>query len=260
MKEEDFLNFNEWFYHYVRSFYSDDAFIQQNVILKEEHSIRVCDNVSLIARSENLDAEDYNLARTIALFHDIGRFEQILKYRTFKDSESENHALLGMEILKAAGILSDLPSEEQEIILTAIMNHNIQRIPDGLDQRTLLHSRLIRDADKLDIYQVLTDYYEIKKTSPNPAIDMGLSDISEYSPDLIKDIFANKVLSVKNIRTCNDMKLTRLAWLFDLNFIETFRLVRERGYIDKVINSLPHNREIDGLHTYLKKYMDSILE
>jgi HD superfamily phosphodiesterase len=106
MKKEDFLNLKAWFKDYVRSFHSEDTLILQNVRLKEEHTSRVCENSSRIAISEKLDEEDYYLAVTIALLHDIGRFEQISKYKTFHDSESENHALLGVRVLRSAGVLS----------------------------------------------------------------------------------------------------------------------------------------------------------
>ncbi len=259
MKEEDFLKFKEWFFRYVGSFHLDDSFIQKNIKLKKDHSIRVCENASLIAISENLNDEDYCLAKVIGLLHDIGRFEQISKYRTFNDSESENHALLGVKILKTEGVLLGLPHEEQEIIFTAIKNHNVHILPENLDMRTLFHSKLIRDADKLDIYKVLTDYYAIRDTSPNPALYLGFPDTPEYNRDLLEDIFNDRVSSIRNVKTCNDMNLTRLAWLFDLNFVETVRLVRERGYINKLIAILPQNDEIDKLHTHLMEYMDSVL-
>ena len=260
MKKEDFFNLKEWFQNYLISFDSDDPFILQNLKLKEEHSSRVCENASQIAVSEGLGEEDYYLAITIALLHDIGRFDQITRYRTFQDSKSENHALLGVKILKSEGVLSFLSEEEQNIILMAVKNHNLKNIPEELEEKALIHSRLIRDADKLDIYKILTDYYVTKEIDPNPALEQELPDVPEYSQYLIQDIFNNKVASIKEVKTCNDMKLTRLAWLFDLNFITTLRLVKERGYIEKVIAALPHNGQIDAVHAHLNKYMDSKLD
>jgi putative nucleotidyltransferase with HDIG domain len=260
MKENDFSAFKKWFHVYVSSFYTDDGFIQKNIILKEEHSIRVCDNATFIAKAEKLNDEDFYLARTIALFHDIGRFEQIKKYRTFRDSDSENHAMLGVKILKAERVLSCLPDHEQKIILAAIGHHNMYILPDSLDSRTLLHSKIIRDADKIDIYKVLIDYFSIKKDSPNPALDLELPNTSEYSPALVQDIFNNRIASTKDVRTCNDMNLTRLAWIFDMNFVETVRLIKERGYIEKIIATLPKNSEIMKLRIYLEGYMDLILD
>ncbi|ABE51930.1 HD domain-containing protein [Methanococcoides burtonii] len=260
MKEKEFLSFRDWFHRYVSSFYTDDDFIQQNVMLKEGHSVRVCDNASLITKAEKLADDDLYLAKTIALFHDIGRFEQINKYRTFRDTDSENHALLGVNILKTEEVISGLKDEEQKIILTAIRNHNVHILPSLPDRRTLLHCKIIRDADKLDIYKVLTDYFIVKADFPNPALDLGLPDSSEYSRDLLQDILNNRVASTKNVKTCNDMNLTRLSWIFDMNFIETIRLVRERDYIGKIVTALPQNYEIAEIRIYLEKYMNTILE
>ena len=260
MDEESFNGLRSWFDTYVRSFYTNDNFIQQNITLKEEHSIRVCENAALIAASENVDEDDYYLAKTIALLHDVGRFEQISKYRTFKDSESENHAVLGVKVLKSANVLGSLPVDEQKIILLAIVNHNRFRIKGNFDKRTLFHAKLIRDADKLDIYKVLLDHYNIKHKIPNDALDLGLPDNPDYSPEIVKEILENKVASINHVRTCNDMNLTRLAWLFDMSFRETFRLVKKRGFIEKLIATLPENEEISSLHTHLSKYTDLVLK
>ncbi|MBP1908466.1 HD domain-containing protein [Methanolobus bombayensis] len=260
MNEEKFNDLKIWFHNYVRSFYNDDNFIRQNVILKEDHSIRVCENASLIAASENVDAEDYFLAMSIALLHDVGRFEQISKYRTFKDSESVNHAVLGVKVLKSEKVLTSLPITEKRIILFSIVNHNRFRITGTPDKRTLFHAKLIRDADKLDIYKVLLDHHRKRNEEPNPALDMGLPDNPNYSPEIVQEIMENKVASIGHVRTCNDMNLTRMAWLFDMNFRETFNLVKERGFIDKLVATLPQNDEINSLKSHLNEYMDSKLK
>ncbi|AFV23105.1 metal-dependent phosphohydrolase [Methanolobus psychrophilus R15] len=259
MIEDKFDDLEKRFLEYARSFYSEDSFILRNIKLKEGHSLRVCKNASLISASEKLDCEERYLAMTIALFHDIGRFEQLSRYRTFRDSESEDHALLGVKVLKSAGILSVLSPEQQDTIYQAIWNHNRYRIPDGLDSKCLFHSRLVRDADKLDIFKVLTDYYSEKDSFPNPALDMGLPDIPEYSQSLLDDIFNCRIASTANVKTCNDMRLTRLSWVFDLNFPETLRLVRERGYIDMIVEKLPQDNNVAAIHAHLKGHMDSVL-
>lgn len=260
MDEESFNDLKVWFDNYVRSFYTDDDFIQQNVILKEKHSIRVCKNASLIAISEHISENELYLAKAIALLHDVGRFEQISKYRTFKDSESENHAVLGVKILKSEKVLFNLPANEKKTILLSIVNHNRFMIKGNLDKRTFFHAKLIRDADKLDIYKVLLDHYNVRNEKPNPALDMGLPDIPDYSPEIVKDILKNKLASINDVKTCNDMNLTRLAWLFDMSFRETFRLVKERGFIGKLIKQLPENDEISSLHDHLNKYIDFVLK
>ena len=43
------------------------------------------------------------------------------------------------------------------IIKKAIENHSRLEIEENLDERTLLHSKIIRDADKIDNYRVKKD-------------------------------------------------------------------------------------------------------
>ena len=55
------------------------------------------------------------LAEIMALFHDIGRFEQYKQYRTFSDYRSEDHAALGVKVIKANRILNGFEPAEAEI-------------------------------------------------------------------------------------------------------------------------------------------------
>ena len=61
--------------------------------------------------------KDLLLAKTAALFHDIGRFPQWKHYSTFVDSVSEDHALLGLEVLsRHKGFEADLPQNKERLI------------------------------------------------------------------------------------------------------------------------------------------------
>jgi len=245
MEKDTYQYFRKWFSQYVRSFYSDDPYIAQNIKLKEYHSLRVCQNASLICGSEQLPDDELYLAMTIALFHDIGRFEQFQKYRTFKDSESENHALLSVNILKSEKVLSSLTSEEQEMIFTAISHHNAKKLPQNLNRECLFHCRLVRDADKLDILKVLDDHYSIKDKSPNPALELGLPDIPEYSHYMVDDILNNRISSTAGVRTCNDLRLSRLAWSLICTSLRRFVLLRKKGTLkEQLLNC--HRTLISG--------------
>ena len=91
--------YRTWFSRFVQVHSSADGRDQQNILLKEEHTHRVCDNTRRIAAGLSLDADDAALAEAIALFHDVGRFPQYRQYRTFQDSISVNHAALGARVL-----------------------------------------------------------------------------------------------------------------------------------------------------------------
>jgi len=130
MHTEDLDFFKKWFLEYVCQFSSSDYFTQYNIKRKIEHTGRVCENILLLAKSEKIGEEGNRLAETLALFHDLGRFEQFMRYKTFVDSESENHAILGVKILERMRILSHLKPKEKYLILKAVEYHNRLEIPE----------------------------------------------------------------------------------------------------------------------------------
>jgi len=85
-----------WFEDYIRQFYSNDPIVQENMDLKAEHSRRVCEAIMDIGVSRDVSREDLCIAEASGLLHDIGRFEQYRRYRTFADYKSEDHAVLGV--------------------------------------------------------------------------------------------------------------------------------------------------------------------
>jgi len=192
----------------------------------------VCRNIILIGKSINLNKNELFIAETIALFHDIGRFEQFKKYNTFDDRKSENHAVLGVKVLKESNVLNCLQKHEQELIINPVKFHNMQKIPENISSGCLLFSKLIRDADKLDIFRVVTNYYLEKDKNPNPALELELSDAPEYSHKFIDDIL-NCRSSKNNLKTHNDMKLFQLTWLFDINFPKTFLYIKKETILKK---------------------------
>jgi HD-GYP domain-containing protein (c-di-GMP phosphodiesterase class II) len=66
--------FHSWFRIYVESFYTEDPEIQQNIRLKEEHTLRVCNEILRLGKALNLNGTALRLAETIALIHDIWHF------------------------------------------------------------------------------------------------------------------------------------------------------------------------------------------
>jgi len=68
-----------------------------------------------------------------------------------------NHAVLGAKTLLERNVLRDLPKRERSLIVRAVALHNVFILPVGLDDEILLHAKLIRDADKLDIWRVFIE-------------------------------------------------------------------------------------------------------
>lgn len=255
MTRADLIFLKKWFSCYCRSFYSSDTEDQKNIELKEQHTYRVCENIREIAKGLGLGEERVTLAGAIALFHDVGRFPQYAKYRTFRDSISVNHGILGAQTLIEKKILDNLPEEEQEIIVQSVRFHNAFSVPKSEGEDKVFFFRLIRDADKLDIWKVFLDYYEGPDESRASAVSLGLPDIPGYSEDVLSSLYDEKIVSLSKIKTLNDFKLLQLSWVFDLNFLPSFRLLSERNYIERITAHLPRVKAIDNLAFFLKEFV-----
>lgn len=257
MKKEDLDSFKKWFFEYVNQFFSPDSFIQENIEFKIEHTEMVCRNILLLAKSEKISEEECMLAETIALFHDLGRFEQFMRYNTFRDSESENHAILSVKILNKERVLSRLSTEEENIILKSVEYHNRMKIPQNIEKQSKLYffSGLIRDADKIDILRLTSEEYSGEDKHLNPALELYLPDTQGYSEPMVLDILNNRMAKIADMKNRNDVKLLRLSWVFDINFPATFSLLKEYGYLEKIISTLPDIKETSLLRRHFKKYL-----
>lgn len=233
MNSELFSRLRNWFAEYAESFYSDDADIQAHVRLKEDHTARVCDYMGQLAGSLRLSPEQETLARLVALFHDVGRFRQYTKYRTFNDFRSEDHACLGVRILRETGVLTELPPAQQALVQKAVRYHNGREIPRD-DADTVFFARMIRDADKLDILAMITSENALLRMLPMP--EYGGQQVSAPTLDCI---LGGQVARFEHIRTAADLLLFRMSWVFDMNFPWTFQMVQQRQYLEKMAAQLP---------------------
>ncbi len=260
MTREDLTFFRTWFMDFCRSFYSSREEDQRNILLKEEHTRNVCENMRLIAAELSLKNGELLLAETIALFHDVGRFPQYAEHRTFSDAVSVNHAVLGATVLADAGILAGLSPREREIVLNSVRFHNAFALPDIADRDALLFLRLIRDADKLDIWRIFVEYYESPGEEKASATEPGLPHGAGYSADVLSCIFGKRVASLSCLKTVNDFKLMQLSWIYDLNFDTSLKLLLAREYIDRIVKTLPPADEIRRVSSFLGGYIRERLQ
>ena len=260
MNQNDLAHLKKWFADYVAGFYTDHPADNSTIRLKEKHTERVCENMILLGKASGLSDEEMVLTETMALFHDVGRFKQYAVYGTFKDADSENHALLGLRELSVHNVLNVCTKEEKKWITKAIANHNTITIPEKENGKSLFFSRLLRDADKLDIWRVFIDYYNTRDKHPNPVVDFGLPDDPSFSPQVLAAFSEERFVLFKDLRTVNDFKLLLLSWVFDLNFSFSIQLVKDRRYIEKIEAFLPDSQEtkkvLKHIHDYMDRYLD----
>jgi hypothetical protein len=212
-----------------------------------------------IGRHLGLDPRKASLAEAIALFHDVGRFPQYHRYKTFRDDLSTNHAALGASVLMKENVLRNLPQQERDLIVHAVTLHHALAVPEGLNEETLLFLRMVRDADKLDIWRVFTDYYAQRNEDRANAAALGLPDTPEYSHEALASLRKRALVLLKSLKTLNDFKLLQLAWIFDLNFARSLELVRERSIIDGIANTLPQNEDMALAVDSVRDYVDNKL-
>lgn len=235
------------FIHYVKKFDLKESMLMD----KFHHTFRVMEYSMDIATSLHLNEEEVALAGLIGLLHDIGRFEQWTNYHTYHDKHSVDHADLGVEILKKDDFISKFTSnpEMQILILKAVQNHNKIEI-EQMENRELLFTEIIRDADKLDI--LIEQNNQIR--SERPVLnDQLLQSIQKH--ELCKDTEMNG--------TDEDFVLRSLAFVFDIHFDYTLQYLKEKEIIENKIQLLetyfPNDLNIQKIRSTIINYIEKRL-
>lgn len=217
---------------YVKQFNISDNEIKE----KYNHSYRVMDYSIAIATSLNMSKEDIRIVAIAALFHDIARFEQWISFKTWQTKKSFDHGDRGYEILKE-GLIDNLIHDEQakKVILLAVKNHNKYKLEEGLTEKQILISNIIRDADKIDIIQtqgIINKKYKTKD-------------------ELIECLFKHEMINNTMIENELDYLFRIIAFIFDLNFKYSYNYLLDKNIIDN---------KIDLIEKYGDKNLDSLRE
>lgn len=249
----DMLKAKKAFKKYINNYNPED----KKVKLKIAHIQRVAQIAKKISEELNLSKEDTELAELIGLLHDIGRFEQIRKYGTFLDKDSVNHAEYGVKILFENQLIRTFIKEEKydEIIKLAILNHNKAQIENGLDERQNLHAKIIRDADKIDIFFVLTT--EDKKAVWEKE-DLSNDKITD---EIYREFMEDKVINYKKMETSADLLIAHFAYIYDFNFDKSLKDIKENKYLDKLYKRHIFNDEVtmkryNKIYEVAKNYLE----
>lgn len=205
--------------------------------LKVKHTFKTVEIAKKIAKDLELTEEQTKLAELISLLHDIGRFEQVRIYNTFKDKDSIDHANLGIKILFEDNVIRNFIQDKKydDIIYKAIKNHNKFKIEDGLTKEELLQARIVRDADKTDIFRVFTqdieknnnvlyNYREIAKQTVSHKI---MEKFEKYEQ-------ANRNEFNKGI----DDYINIISFIFDYNYITGLQIIQTNQYIERIMRPI----------------------
>ena len=253
----DIVRAKKAFKEYVKKYNPDDS----KVKLKIAHIERTAEVAKKLATELMLEKEDIELAELIGLLHDIGRFEQIRIYHTFVDKISIDHGKLGAKILFEDGLIRNFIEDKKydTIIKKAIINHNKSKIEDGLDGKTNLHCKIIRDSDKLDIFYILT--FENKR---------AVWESDDLSNDVISDEIYREFIEDKNInykerKSSADILVSHFAYVYDFNFKYSLKMLRQSDNVNKLYKRFLFNdkktmERYNNIYNIAIKYLENSLE
>lgn len=233
------------FKEYVKNYNPED----EKIRIKIDHIERVSQIAKKLAENLKLSLEDIKLAELIGLLHDIGRFEQVKIYHTFVDKDSINHGEYGVKVLFQDGLIRKFIEDTKydDIIRLAILNHNKSAIEEGLTERENLHAKIIRDADKTDIFSVLI--IGDKKAIWEKA-DLSNDIITD---EVYREFMEDKSINYKKIETSADILVSHFAYVYDFNFKETLQVIKQNNYIDKLYKRFIFNNK-ETMERYNKIY------
>lgn len=218
------------FKNYVKNYNVEDG----KIALKYNHILRVSEISRKIAESLQLSDEQIKLAELIGIFHDIGRFEQVKRYNTFVDKDSIDHGEYGVKLLFEDGLIEEFDIDKQyhNVIKKAVLNHNKKTIEDGLTDNELIHCKIIRDSDKLDIFHVLlTDDFI------NTYGTVSMED-ETFSEEIIREFLEEHYIDYGKRQTYGDIWISHIAYVYDFYFPSSYIVLKKENYINRLLDKM----------------------
>lgn len=251
----DRIKAQEAFAEYTRNYDVEDSKIQLKIV----HTYRVADSCEIIAKSLGLRDEENDLAWLCGLLHDIGRFEQIRIYNTFVDKDSVDHGHLSVEVLFNDGHLNDFVDEisdrEAQILRDAIWNHSNYRLPEDLDEETILYCDILRDADKIDIFRVNVDF------SLEDIYNAETEEIynSEVTPTVLEALKEHHAVAHALKRSTVDYIVGHISLAYELVYPYSLEMLKEQGYMDVLLNFKSNNPKTNEQFEWIREEVRNTL-
>lgn len=229
---------------YFGKFLNDNFDINDEKIShKINHTYNVVENAKYLCECLKLDEVNTELAMIIALLHDIGRFDQAKIIKTFReDITSFDHATLGVKLLFEKGEIKNYVDDEiyYPIIKKAIANHSKYVLDEtGMTDIEILHCKIIRDADKIDSFRAKTvdDIYTMANINKE---DIENSKVTEKVYNTFKE---HKTILSKDRQTGLDIWVSYIAFIFGLEFKESYELINQKDYLNKLFNRFEYKTD-----------------
>lgn len=244
-----------WFTGYALGFVEPNGQLHPMQQLKLDHSLRVADNCRLIAAAEAWSPADRALGEIAGLLHDVGRFTQFARFRTFEDHRSVNHGRHSAEIVAEKNLLAGFAAPDAAAVLDAVGLHNCRELPQGLPPPNLRLLQLVRDADKLDIFFVLDDAVRNDRLGLYPEITLNRRLDGPPSPAVLAAARERRQVRYADIQSLVDFMLVQINWVYDINYRGALHLMRERDILGRIADHLPTDPELAALLAAAREHL-----
>lgn len=238
------------FKRYVEQFDRQDEMIA----MKISHSYHVAEIAKILGKRLELTEENLVLVKTIGLLHDIGRFVQYEKTKSYNDATTKiDHGALAVSYLFNDNHIKDfaIPEKYYSLIEKAIANHNKLEIEANLTEEELFYVHLTRDADKIDIFRQ-------EAALENKAF------VEPISSKVKKAFFEHHLIDIKEAKTRSDAILIELAYVFDIHFKEAFELLKDTDNLELYLSVIEVDKgledEFDNIKKEVRKYLEERIE
>lgn len=188
-------------------------------------------------KTYSFNKEGVNLALICGLYHDIGRFPQIINYHTENDLVSVDHGKLGYDTLIFNNLVEKILKPKECLILyETVYNHNQYAINSALDPTTKYFCGLVRDADKIDIVRaMLEDRIKIKSAPHTPISKNVVEDIVLYG----------RLVQNSHCRNVNDMVARYFSFRFDINTEYAKKMIINEQLFLNLYKKIDHKKDFD---------------
>lgn len=206
--------------------------------LKRRHTLCVLAHSEHLILAEGLADNIGRAALLAALYHDVGRFPQVVRWGTFNDAVSVNHGALGVRVIKQETMLAGETESVRKTVLSAVALHNRYALPPRLSEPVLTVTHLVRDADKLDIMRVIAEH--VNAVSPGDEVVLRVrNEPDKWSPQIAEMVLEGKIPSYKDLVYINDFRMLLGTWLEDLHFPSARARMAASGHVEAVLSGLP---------------------
>lgn len=245
------------FASYIQEYLAAEQQDSGPMLLKKAHSARVLAHARRIVAEEQIAPLTARACLLGALYHDIARFPQFARWRTFKDADSVNHGLAGAIILKRRGYLAEEVPALRQQVLAAVAMHNRYRLP-AVNETLRYITAVVRDADKLDIFHIMAEHLCGSGPRDGTVVLHVKEDPALWTPAVVEDVLHGRVISYGALRSVNDFRLLLGTWLHDLRFTVTRQELKHSGILPRLLEALPPAAPVQEAKRYLLSLWDQI--